>query len=65
MKSKKFTISDLFPELNCMLKIIKWCKKGGENISRGDILLEIIVKIKAVKNQMISPQTVIAQIIIT
>lgn len=55
MKSKKFTISDLFPELNCMLKIIKWCKKGGENISRGDILLEIIVKIKAVKNQMISP----------
>jgi len=81
MKSKKFTISDLFPELNCMLKIIKWCKKEEENILKGDILLEIIVdseifeiesvwsgqivKINAIKNQMISPQTVIAQIIIT
>lgn len=80
MKYKKITILDFFPELNCMLEISKWCKKEGENISREDILLVIIVdsevfeikslwsgrivKINAVKNQMISPQTVIAQIMI-
>lgn len=81
MKSKKIAILDFFPELNRILEIMKWYKKEGENISREDILLVIIVdsevfeikslwsgrivKINAVKNQMISPQTVIAQIMIT
>ena len=81
MKSKKITISDLLPELNKMVEILKWSKKEGEILSRGDLLLEVladseifeietlwsgrIVKINAFKNQVISPQTVIAQIIIT
>lgn len=81
MKSKKITISDFFPELNRMSEIMKWYKKEGENISRDDILLGIIVdsevfeikslwsgriiKVNALKDQVISPQTVIAQIMIT
>jgi len=81
MKSKKITISDLLPELNKMVEILKWSKKEGEILSRGDLLLEVladseifeietlwsgrIVKINAFKNQVISPQTVIAQIMVT
>jgi len=81
MKSKKITISDLLPELNKMVEILKWSKKEGEIFSRGDLLLEVladseifeietlwsgrIVKINAFKNQVISPQTVIAQIMVT
>ena len=81
MKSKKIAILDFFPELNRILEILKWYNNEGDNISREDILLVIIVdsevfeikslwsgrivKINAVKNQMISPQTVIAQIMIT
>lgn len=81
MKSKKITISDILPELNEMVEILKWSKKEGEILSKGDLLLEVvadseifeietlwsgrIVKINALKNQMISPQTVIAQIMIT
>lgn len=81
MKSKKITISDFLPELNEMVEILKWSKKEGEVLSRGDLLLEVvadskifeietlwsgrIVKINALKDQVISPQTVIAQIMIT
>ena len=81
MKSKKITISDFLPKLNEMVEILKWSKKEGEILSRGDLLLEVvadseifeietlwsgrIVKINVLKDQIISPQTVIAQIIIT
>ncbi|MDD5013605.1 MAG: hypothetical protein PHW73_00700 [Atribacterota bacterium] len=79
MEYKKITISDFLPEVNGMVEILKWSKKEGETISRRDLLLQVvfdneifdieplwsgrIIKINALKDQVISPQTIIAEIL--
>lgn len=81
MKYEKISVSTFLPEINSMFDVQKWMKKEGENISKGDFLLIVIadneiyeikslwsgkiIKINTNNNQMVSPKTIIAEILIT
>jgi len=81
MKYKNISVSDFLPELNGMCKVQKWIKKEGENISKGDFLIAVVVdnevyeitslwsgeiiKIYTPINQVVSTKTIIAEILIT
>jgi len=76
MKIKNISILNVFPEISGMVEILKWHKAEGDQISRGNPLIEIIAnkevfeinspcsgilaKINANKNEIVSPESIIA-----
>lgn len=76
MRFKEISILNIFPKISGMIEISKWHKAEGDQIPRGKLLVEIIAnkevfeinspcsgilaKINANKNEIISPESIIA-----